>query len=161
MLRSSLVAALGAFVLLACADSSQAPPALSPTPPTTVALPPPVVVAAPVADPPDAAPTPALVTTSADAGTVALATGDGGPVANEEGVDPQYRSCSVDADCVSVERVGCCHNGHMVGVAVSQKDAYLKSFTCPTKRPKCPMYRLKPDGRVGACDSASHMCGLK
>ena len=90
-----------------------------------------------------------------------LATADASPPVPDEGVDPQYRACSVDTDCVSVERVGCCHNGRKVGVAASQKDAYLQSFTCPTKHPKCPMYRIKQDDRVAACDGATHLCGLK
>ena len=77
----------------------------------------------------------------------------------QKGIDAKYRACSADADCVTVEPVGCCHNGRQVSVAASQKAAYLASFTCPQARPICPMYRLRPDGRVAGC--ASGLCVMK
>jgi hypothetical protein len=155
MLRTSCAVLLGALTLFACGeDALQSPPAASPfDPPTTVA-------AASTPPPPDPGATIASPV-SLDAGVVALATLDASAPTSDEGVDPQYRACSADSDCVAVARNGCCHNGRNVGVAVAQKDAYLKSFTCPEKHPKCPMYRLKHDDRVGACDGATHLCGLK
>jgi hypothetical protein len=60
---------------------------------------------------------------------------------------------------VSVEKVGCCHNGWKEAVATSQKDAYTKSFTCPQAHPMCPMYIVQ-DSRVPLCDNATHLCTM-
>jgi hypothetical protein len=119
--------------------------------------------------PAPSAPTPTAATTevpgapvpSASAGATAAASGaDGGAAPADEGPDAAFRSCQADADCVAVERVGCCHNGHKVAVAASQRDAYAKSFTCGSPRPMCPQYRIN-DMRVPYCDAAQHLCAMK
>jgi hypothetical protein len=74
-------------------------------------------------------------------------------------VPTQYRACQHDADCVAVDRVGCCHNGWKEAVAVSQKAAYAASFTCPTPRPMCPMFIVR-DQRVAQCDFPTHLCAM-
>ena len=74
--------------------------------------------------------------------------------------DAKFRTCATDIDCVAVERVGCCHNGRMVAVAATSRDAYAASFTCDKARPICPEYRIS-DTRVPYCDAASHACSMK
>jgi hypothetical protein len=71
------------------------------------------------------------------------------------GAAPAYlRNCRKDSDCVAVDRVGCCHNGWKEAVAVTAKEAYADSFTCPEQSPICPMYLVR-DLRVPECDSTS------
>jgi hypothetical protein len=60
---------------------------------------------------------------------------------------------------VAVDRVGCCHNGWKEAVAMSQKDAYARSFTCPQAHPICPMFIVQ-DRRTPRCDAASHLCAM-
>jgi hypothetical protein len=79
--------------------------------------------------------------------------------AAETGAPAKFRACSVDADCVAVPRVGCCHNGWKEAVAVSQKDAYAASFVCPDAHPICAMFIVR-DARVARCDAAAHLCTL-
>jgi hypothetical protein len=97
------------------------------------------------ADPPapDTAPT---VTAPGDA--------DAGP-----GTAPRFRTCTLDSDCLAVDRVGCCHNGWKEAVAATQKEAYEKSFVCPQPHPICPMYIVQ-DVRVPECDNATHLCTM-
>ena len=71
----------------------------------------------------------------------------------------QYRACQKDSDCVAVRRVGCCNNGWLEAVNATQKDAYAKSFTCPTRRPMCPMYMVH-DTRTPKCDPGTHLCTM-
>jgi len=140
------------LALGACAQASTAPP-----------VPPALATSAAASDPPAAqAPPPAAPMTPAPpAQSPAANPPTTAPAADpEEAVDPQYRSCAADTECVAVERVGCCHNGWKVAVAGSQKDAYSRSFTCPQARPICPMYR-RMDRRVAYCDDAVHLCALK
>ena len=75
--------------------------------------------------------------------------------------DASLRDCSSDADCVAVDRVGCCHNGWKEAVAASAKEAYARSFTCPEENPMCPMYIVR-DTRVAVCaqSPADHAHGL-
>ncbi len=78
--------------------------------------------------------------------------------ADDNGADAgnaQYRGCKQDSDCVAVPRVGCCNNGWLEAVSATQKDAYAKSFVCPTPRPMCPMY-IVHDTRTPKCDPGSH-----
>lgn len=79
---------------------------------------------------------------------------------NEDSPDAStaaYRACQQDTDCVAVPRVGCCSNGWFEAVNAGQKDAYAKSFTCPTPRPMCPMYMVH-DTRTPKCDTNTHLC---
>jgi hypothetical protein len=79
---------------------------------------------------------------------------------SDAGLDPRYRACRVDGDCVAVPRAGCCHNGWKEAVASSQKDAYEQAFACTrTPRPICPMYIVR-DARVAKCDPHAHLCVL-
>jgi hypothetical protein len=79
--------------------------------------------------------------------------------AADAGAAAQFRACTLDSDCVAVDRVGCCHNGWKEAVAAGQKDAYAKSFTCPEANPMCPMYLVR-DPRVPLCDNAAHLCTM-
>jgi len=71
----------------------------------------------------------------------------------------QYRGCKQDSDCVAVPRVGCCNNGWLEAVSATQKDAYAKSFVCPTSHPICPMFIVR-DTRTPKCDAGSHLCTM-
>jgi hypothetical protein len=82
--------------------------------------------------------------------------------AEENGADAgnaQYRGCQQDGDCIAVPRVGCCNNGWLEAVSATQKDAYAKSFVCPTPRPMCPMYVVH-DTRTPKCDPGTHLCTM-
>ena len=81
------------------------------------------------------------------------------PAATDAGAPAQFRACAADTDCVAVPRVGCCHNGWMEAVAVSQKDAYAASFVCPEAHPICAMFIIR-DRRVARCNTAAHLCEL-
>lgn len=76
---------------------------------------------------------------------------------NPDAGSAPYRACQQDADCVAVPRVGCCNNGWLEAVNAGQKDAYAKSFVCPTPRPMCPMY-IVHDTRTPKCDTNTHLC---
>jgi hypothetical protein len=68
-----------------------------------------------------------------------------------------FSACAADADCVSVARVGCCHNGWLEAVNRDEADAYEASFHCPNPHPICPLYIVR-DARIAACDSATGHC---
>jgi hypothetical protein len=159
-----------AFVLMAGAACAEQPQSAAVSAPTMTQPPaggsasaPPQTQAQPPAAPP--APAPSLLSTSVgDAGTEAAASGGEtatapGPGATDAGAPAQYRSCTVDSDCVAVEKVGCCRNGWQEAVSTSQKEAYAKSFTCPQPHPICPMY-IVHDTRVPLCDNGTHMCTM-
>jgi hypothetical protein len=138
-----------AVLLGACAQKASPPPVVTvPTTDVAASAPPPVPLATDASLDPAAAPS-----ASGGAADPALA-------ADPEGVDPQFRACAADADCVAVEHLACCPNGRKVAVAVSQKDAYAQSFTCSKKRRICPQYRML-DRRVAYCDTAAKLCAMK
>jgi hypothetical protein len=130
--RRSAVRLFFAAVCAACARSSP-----SPAPVSTA-----VTGGESAADPPPSA------TPSATPITVS----DGSGVAPR-----QFRTCKVDADCVAVDRVGCCHNGWKEAVSTAQRDAYARSFTCPDAQPICAMYIVR-DERAVECDGPTHLC---
>ena len=103
----------------------------------------------------DAAAAP-VASTSASAPAASDAPGPGG---DANSAPPQFAACQADADCVTVPRVGCCHNGWLAAVNASQKDAYAQSFTCPPGRTICPMYVVR-DTRVARCDAGTKLCVL-
>jgi hypothetical protein len=151
----SILPSLAALALVAaCAQTSQSPAPTS----ATVNVPP--AVAAPSG----------ATAASADASTSAAATPDAGAAADEGdtatamgavdgGASAQFRACSVDADCVAVNRVGCCHNGWKEAVSAPQRDAYAASFTCPQAHPICPMFIVR-DQRIAECDNTTHLCTM-
>ena len=145
MPRSIHVVASGTLVLLACAQTSQQPAAVT-APTASTAAAEVTAQAASALEPPVAAPAP-------EAGPVARADVDGGLAA-------QYRSCQADADCIAVPRAGCCHNGWKEAVNASQKDAYEQANACAsTRRPICPMFMVR-DTRVARCDMQLHLCEM-
>jgi hypothetical protein len=85
--------------------------------------------------------------------------GVAGPAPPGDGAPARFRACAIDADCVAVPRVGCCHNGWNEAVAASQKDAYLASFVCPDPHPICAMFIVR-DTRVPRCDAGTRLCTL-
>jgi hypothetical protein len=72
---------------------------------------------------------------------------------------PDTLSCTTDADCVAVEKNGCCRNGTKEAVAATAVDEYRASFTCPNPHPICPMIRIL-DTRVAECSNATHHCEM-
>jgi hypothetical protein len=72
---------------------------------------------------------------------------------------PDTLACATDADCVAVDKNGCCHNGTKEAVAAIAVDQYRASFTCPNPHPICPMIRLL-DTRVPECSNVSHKCEM-
>jgi hypothetical protein len=85
---------------------------------------------------------------------------EAGAVASTPGVDPRFRACQADTDCVAVRRAGCCYNGWKEAVATSQADAYSQANACAkARRPPCPMYIVR-DMRVARCDTATHLCTM-
>lgn len=153
MLRSIHVLGF-ALATAACAQPSQSPavvtaPSASVSP---AAAPSPVLAAS---APPAAGPTTTTAAASPAAGEAGVATA----ATTDGGVDPQFRACQADSDCVAVPRAGCCNNGWKEAVAVSQKDAYAKAGACPRAHPICPMYRVR-DGRVAKCDTQAHLCTM-
>lgn len=151
---SALVSIFPVLVTACAAEVTTGPAASSPPPPpppaptTTVVVDgssaPPPPVAQPVTPPP--APAPAPVASTPDPAP-APAPGD-------------FYSCTADADCVAVPKVGCCHNGHLEAVNQQSRDAYKNSFTCEKKHPICPQYIVK-DTRVAKCDATAHKCEMK
>jgi hypothetical protein len=131
-------AALAAFPLAACVETS-----------------PSGVVVAPVAS---SSPS-GLTAQAGDASSTDASPDPSAPVADAGGAPERFRACRVDADCVAVPRVGCCHNGWNEAVAASQKDAYKASFACPDAHPICAMFIVR-DTRVPQCDPAGHLCTL-
>jgi hypothetical protein len=132
--------------LAACNKTSESSPMVtapvsSSAPPQATTPPPPAASTAPTAtDETTEAPGPAE-DNGADAGNA------------------QYRGCKTDVDCIAVPRVGCCNNGWQEAVNATQKDAYAKSFVCPTPHPMCPMY-IVHDTRTPKCDPSSHLCTM-
>jgi hypothetical protein len=152
MPRSIQAAALATLTVVACAQTSQAPPTTTaPVVSASAAADPVIVAAAPAASIPAATPVPAPV---ASATTEPASAGD-----PDTEVGAQFRACKSDADCLAVPRAGCCDNGWKVPVAASQKDAYAQANACTRKRPMCPMFKVR-DRRVAYCDPQAHQCAL-
>jgi hypothetical protein len=165
MKRSTVTASAASFVaalvLVACEETSNPPPP-APTvsvPSTTPAGTTPPAVASDAAATPQAPVADAASDAPGDDASADATAAAGGPGDVDGGAPAQFRACKKDVDCVAVPRVGCCHNGWKEAVAADQKDAYAKSFTCPTPHPICPMYLVKDD-RPALCDNRSHLCTM-
>jgi len=107
---------------------------------------------------PSPTPPPAASAPPASSDETAIGPGPGDDNAADAG-NAQYRGCKQDSDCVAVPRVGCCNNGWLEAVASTQKDAYAKSFVCPTPHPMCPMFIVR-DTRTPRCDAGTHLCTM-
>ncbi len=81
------------------------------------------------------------------------------PASSDTASAPDFYGCQKDADCIAVEKNGCCPNGTKEAVNAAQADAYKKSFTCPPPRPFCPMYKVN-DSRTPVCNPAAHRCEM-
>lgn len=154
MLRSIHVLGF-ALATAGCAQPSQSPAVV--TAPSESVSPAAAPSPVPAASAPSAAgPT---TTTSATAAPAAAEARVATATTTDGGVDPQFRACQSDSDCVAVPRAGCCNNGWKEAVAVSQKDAYAKANACARAHPICPMYRIR-DGRVAKCDTQTRLCTM-
>lgn len=108
-----------------------------------------------------------VMVTSGCGGTV-QATGDRTPAedvasAKEDSArkvtHPDLYACQTDADCVAVEKAGCCPNGFLVAVNKDQVKAYETEFACTEQDPICPAYVVH-DTRVAQCDFQTHQCQM-
>jgi hypothetical protein len=81
------------------------------------------------------------------------------PSASASASASTFQACAVDADCVAVPRVGCCHNGWNEAVNAQRSDAYAASFSCTDAHPVCPMYRIV-DKRTPECSNLTHLCEM-
>ncbi len=137
--------AFAAFPVVACVDTS-----------------PSGVVVAPIASssPSNVTGVTGVMSQSGDASLPDASPDPSAPVADAGGAPARFRACSVDADCVAVPRVGCCHNGWNEAIATSQKAAYAGSFVCPEAHPICAMFIVR-DTRAPQCDPAAHLCTLR
>jgi hypothetical protein len=131
------------FVMAAVACNDGGPP---PAAPTSVAAP----ITTVVIDAGAMAATSGVASSEPPATPATAASGDGGA---------DYYSCSVDADCVAVDKASCCPNGWLEAVNKQSVDAYKASITCGKGRRICPMYRVM-DKRVPLCGSSSHRCEM-
>ena len=64
-----------------------------------------------------------------------------------------------DADCVAIEKAGCCPNGFIVAVNKDEVKAYETKYACTTPPAICPMFVVK-DTRVAQCDFQAHTCQM-
>src|SRR3954464_10245072 len=55
-----------------------------------------------------------------------------------KGTHPSYYKCAADADCIAVEKAGCCPNGYLVAVNKDKVQAYSTTFACETPPRFCP-----------------------
>jgi hypothetical protein len=70
-------------------------------------------------------------------------------------------SCSVDSDCVAVDRGGCCQDGSMDAVNKHHTTAYANSTKCKiSPRPICGGVVFVPEMRVAQCDTAKGQCKM-
>lgn len=72
---------------------------------------------------------------------------------------PELYACQTDADCVAVEKAGCCPNGYLVAVNKDEVDAYAATYACTARSPICPTYVVQ-DTRVAQCDFQAHQCRM-
>jgi hypothetical protein len=70
---------------------------------------------------------------------------------------PELYACQTDADCVAVEKAGCCPNGYRVAVNQAKVQAYYTQFACLAPPAACPMFVVN-DTRVAQCNFATHSC---
>jgi len=119
----------------------------------------PAVVLAPAAPRSSASAPTVDSSTAATSGEARVPSAALGSDASDAGAPAEFRGCNVDADCLAVPRVGCCHNGWNEAVAASRRDAYAASFVCPEAHPVCAMFIVR-DGRAAQCDAATHLCTL-
>ncbi len=116
------------------------------------------VIAVPIPAP-SASDVDAAASASGSASASASSSASSAPAASSSANAEPFQVCAVDADCVAVPRVGCCHNGWNEAVNAQQTDAYTASFTCGDAHPVCPMYRVS-DKRMPECSNLTHRCEM-
>jgi hypothetical protein len=96
---------------------------------------------------------------------------DGGDLTADQDVDsskedsarkkshPEFYQCDVDADCVAVDKAGCCPNGFLVAVNKGEVKAYDTKYACTTPPATCPLFVVH-DTRVAQCDIPHHQCQM-
>jgi hypothetical protein len=72
---------------------------------------------------------------------------------------PEFYKCDVDADCVAVDKAGCCPNGFLVAVNKGEVKAYDTKYACMTAPAACPLFVVH-DTRVAQCDIPNHQCRM-
>ena len=71
---------------------------------------------------------------------------------------PDLIACTVDDDCVSVSRGGCCPNGWLTAVNVDHVDAYAAEHVCK-EQVICPHYVVN-DKRRASCNADAKQCEM-
>jgi hypothetical protein len=78
----------------------------------------------------------------------------------ELAAQPYDTTCSTDADCVAVDRGGCCTDGSLFAVNSSSTDDYAAAVACTANpRPLCPQHIID-DTRVAQCDTSIGRCQM-
>lgn len=78
----------------------------------------------------------------------------------ELAVQPYDTSCTTDADCVAVDRGGCCTDGSEFAVNASSTDEYAAAVACTANpRPLCPQHVIN-DTRVPLCHAGFGHCTM-
>ncbi len=72
---------------------------------------------------------------------------------------PEFYTCNTDADCVAIEKAGCCPNGFLVAVNKDEVKAYETKYACTTPPATCPLFVVH-DTRVAQCDIPNHQCQM-
>ena len=72
---------------------------------------------------------------------------------------PEFYACQADADCVAIEKAGCCPNGFLVAVNKNEVKAYDNKYACTTPPATCPLFVVH-DTRVAQCDYTKHQCQM-
>ncbi|MGZ3408109.1 MAG: hypothetical protein ACXVAN_16780 [Polyangia bacterium] len=72
---------------------------------------------------------------------------------------PEFYKCDTDADCVAVDKAGCCPNGFLVAVNKNEVKAYDDKYACTTPPAACPLFVVH-DTRVAQCDFQKHSCQM-
>jgi hypothetical protein len=68
-------------------------------------------------------------------------------------------TCAADADCVAVDKAGCCHNGWLDAVAAASVESYNVLYECSESAPICAQYKVV-DTRVAICDRTVGHCAM-
>jgi hypothetical protein len=72
---------------------------------------------------------------------------------------PELYKCDADADCVAVEKAGCCPNGFLIAVNKDQAQRYETIYACQSQPTVCPLFVVH-DTRVAQCDFQAHSCKM-
>ena len=73
---------------------------------------------------------------------------------------PEFYKCDVDADCVAIEKAGCCPNGFLVAVNKDEVKALRDQVRVHHAAGDLPALRRATTTRVAQCDFQAHTCQM-